>query len=398
MEDRRRLYDALWPIFGFGRYFGMFPCKREKDGNRNGHWKLAPIGWKLYWSIFFIKEIIQTVLYWGVWREVLEYIKVKECETEEANEHYVDYISKLVTVAIAWIWGWIINYGTFTSKGAIIEVYESPVMAHLQSSKSRLYKQTFGSIILVVLALLSNTLAAHMENIGCLEDNWHLLGIDYALSFLSYLIDHVPFFIFLSLYFEITGALHEKLRGIRKQLLLRAENRSQVALLYDIKELAYCLETSAQIFSFNICFILPIFFISFNMILYFLGVVMLTTREVSKICGLSPSPLTLLVLVWLLNSISHSTLEEMGRLKSTLAKTYLDPERLAEYEGQIVPISFIQACTIESLDQFKGFDGLGYFVLGKSYMAKFITFFITIFVIIVQFKMSEISFGSSNCE
>ena len=70
---------------------------------------------------------------------------------------------------------------------------------------------------------------------------------------------------------------------------------------------------------------------------------------------------------------------------------------MAEYEGQIVPVTFIQARIIDSLNNFKGFDGKGYFFLGKSYIANFVTFYITILVILVQFKISEVSYGSNNC-
>ena len=44
---------------------------------------------------------------------------------------------------------------------------------------------------------------------------------------------------------------------------------------------------------------------------------------------------------------------------------------------------------VNKLNNFDGFDGKGYFVLGKSFLKNFLAFCATYFVILLQFKLSE---------
>ena len=44
---------------------------------------------------------------------------------------------------------------------------------------------------------------------------------------------------------------------------------------------------------------------------------------------------------------------------------------------------------MDKMNYFNGFDGKGYFVLGKSFLTNLLTLLATYFVILLQFKMSE---------
>ena len=78
------------------------------------------------------------------------------------------------------------------------------------------------------------------------------------------------------------------------------------------------------------------------------------------------------------------------QLKEDLSDIYLPNQDFKiTYEGQAVTASFMKNRIIDKLNNFKGFDGKGYFILGKSFLKGFIAFCATYFVILLQFKLSE---------
>ena len=266
MEDRR-LFDALWPIFAFGRYFGMFPCRREKNDNLNDKWKLDPIGWKAYWTLFTLTKVTTSSLAVG-WSNIFNYIKINDDKCEQIDgqlllyeKQLIDYASESTSLIIQLTWGVIINFGTFKAKGSIIELYESRIMSQLPiNGKSRIYKQLYGTMFLSTAAILFALFNNSLERIGCLRENWYLFIMDFVITTCICFFCTYPNNVFLSLFFEVTVALREKLQLIQ-QKLLTSRGRNQIACLQDITELIGCIKTSTQIFSFNLFVSLPIIFI-----------------------------------------------------------------------------------------------------------------------------------------
>ena len=62
---------------------------------------------------------------------------------------------------------------------------------------------------------------------------------------------------------------------------------------------------------------------------------------------------------------------------------------MVTYEGQKVTALFMKERIIEKFNNFVGFDGKGYFILGKAFLKNFLAFCATYFVILLQFKLSE---------
>ena len=77
-------------------------------------------------------------------------------------------------------------------------------------------------------------------------------------------------------------------------------------------------------------------------------------------------------------------------MKENLQDLYIpDQSFMVTYKGQTVPVSFMKERLIDKMNNFAGFDGKGYFVLGKSFLKNFLAFCATYFVILLQFKLSE---------
>ena len=102
--------------------------------------------------------------------------------------------------------------------------------------------------------------------------------------------------------------------------------------------------------------------------------------------------LILILYVYWFNINAENVTNKVKELKTSLKDVFVPFERMTEeFEGKTVPLSFIKSRIEDKLDNFQGFDGQGYFTLGKSFLKNLLAFCTTYFVILLQFKLSEIS-------
>ena len=95
-------------------------------------------------------------------------------------------------------------------------------------------------------------------------------------------------------------------------------------------------------------------------------------------------------LLWYVNIYSHQVTEEIRELKYHLKASVIDEGSVIyEFEGKRMPASLIKSCVEDRLGEFRGFDGKGYFTLGKSFLKNLIAFCVTYLIILIQFKMTE---------
>ena len=82
---------------------------------------------------------------------------------------------------------------------------------------------------------------------------------------------------------------------------------------------------------------------------------------------------------------------KIHELKRHFRNIYIsvDIQEKIEFEGQFVPTSFVKTRIEQELDEFRGFDGKGYFILGKSFLKNLLAFCVTYLVILIQFRLSE---------
>ena len=95
-------------------------------------------------------------------------------------------------------------------------------------------------------------------------------------------------------------------------------------------------------------------------------------------------------LMWFFNVNAQKVTNLVHHLKENLQDLYIpDQSFMVTYKGQTVPVSFMKERLIDKMNNFAGFDGKGYFVLGKSFLKNFLAFCATYFVILLQFRLSE---------
>ena len=107
--------------------------------------------------------------------------------------------------------------------------------------------------------------------------------------------------------------------------------------------------------------------------------------------------ITLCLLMWYINIWSHETFEKVHELKNDLKDLpIIDTDTKIELENHSLPICYIKQRIEERLNDFQGFDGKGYFILGKSLLKNLLAFCSTYFVILTQFKLTEPTLSVQN--
>ena len=107
--------------------------------------------------------------------------------------------------------------------------------------------------------------------------------------------------------------------------------------------------------------------------------------------------LILVFYVYYFNIIAENVTDKIKNVKTSLKDVYVSAETMTDdFEGKPVPLSFVKSRIEDKLDNFQGFDGQGYFILGKSFLKNLLAFCITYFVILLQFKISEVSSDGSD--
>ena len=96
--------------------------------------------------------------------------------------------------------------------------------------------------------------------------------------------------------------------------------------------------------------------------------------------------------LYFINIWSQKVTNQVQELKGQLQKIFIPHDSgVMEFDKHLVPISFVKKYVEEKLEEFHGFDGNGYFILGKSFLKNLLTFIATYFVILMQFRLSQSS-------
>ena len=82
--------------------------------------------------------------------------------------------------------------------------------------------------------------------------------------------------------------------------------------------------------------------------------------------------------------------ENVQELKRTIKKIKLDELKIP-WNGKFESTSFVKNIILDDLAEFQGFDGNGYFTLGKAFYSSIIANFLTYLIILIQTKLTLIS-------
>ena len=94
-------------------------------------------------------------------------------------------------------------------------------------------------------------------------------------------------------------------------------------------------------------------------------------------------------IVWIFNHDSQHLTNEIHELKKIIDEVYIEDHEFVLVKGQLQDTNFARDRIIRTLEDFNGFDGLGYFTLGKPLLTSVTSSIITYLIVLIQFRMSE---------
>ena len=74
-------------------------------------------------------------------------------------------------------------------------------------------------------------------------------------------------------------------------------------------------------------------------------------------------------------------------LGKTIKHTNMNDMKV-EWNGKWESTMFVKDIVVENLQEFQGFEGEGYFHLGKSFLSSIVTNFLTYLIILIQLKLT----------
>ena len=90
-------------------------------------------------------------------------------------------------------------------------------------------------------------------------------------------------------------------------------------------------------------------------------------------------------------SYTQEIIDSIYGVKRAILDLDINPEEIVTVNGSSMRIKHLQERTASGLNEFQGFHGDHYFVLGKPLLTSISANFITYLIILVQFKVSELS-------
>ena len=94
--------------------------------------------------------------------------------------------------------------------------------------------------------------------------------------------------------------------------------------------------------------------------------------------------------VWIFNRDSEHLCNQFKQLKNTLNGIYIEDHEFVFGEGgQLQDARFARNLLVNEFQDFRGFDGLGYFTLGKPLLTSITANILTYLIVLIQFKISE---------
>ena len=78
-------------------------------------------------------------------------------------------------------------------------------------------------------------------------------------------------------------------------------------------------------------------------------------------------------------------------IKKDIIDLDINENLVCVFDGKVTKMKQVRKRLVNGLDGFKGFHGNGYFTLGKELLTSIVANFVTYLIILVQFKVSEMS-------
>ena len=166
-------------------------------------------------------------------------------------------------------------------------------------------------------------------------------------------------------------------------------------MLQNTQELQKSLKTMSKALSKCTFYAMMIWLINLILIVYrilsyFMNSDTITDHELVYAVAYSFMAIQHLLFIFYMNVASQEMMENVQELKRTIKRTNMDELKIP-WEGKFESTSFVKNIILDDLAEFQGFDGNGYFTLGKAFYSSIIANFLTYLIILIQTKLTLIS-------
>ena len=395
----RHLFELFKPIFTIGYLIGFFPCKISND-DECVRIIIAPLDWKFQWGLYSLAMItigqlpVYTTILLYSYENERHFDELLQCfitSTSAINDSSIDAIALAILFSCTALNCTLVQYGNFKTKDGLCKLGRLESRPRHRSSDRKILKSFANLFLCVISFCLANALFNSWMVPSCFDLSTLAFPIIlFMTTFIQLIVMVYPFIIWISISLEILANLIEHCKHLRSDRSLELSLNTHYSFIQ-------FLETSTETLSMNNFFTMSTISIQIMILLYIIPHQFANACSVSLFSILAPIAnllylLLSVLLVWYLNTWSQMATDEVHWLADRLRKIHLeDGTKLIEFEDQIVPMSFMKGHIEEKLMNFQGFDGRGYFILGKSFLKNLLAFCATYFIILIQFKLSELT-------
>ena len=283
----------------------------------------------------------------------------------------------------------VIQYRNFKMRDALCDLsfqldktsHESPLVTFLIVS------------VLFVPPVICNSFIFGWNLVECLNLDWIKVVPTFITFLLFNLVSYLPWIVFFALTLECFSAITYTIQNLKQQL---EQTKLTIETIGCVLDMFRALEDVTVLLSRNIFWVMTVISLDILVMLFILPANFINYSKSGKLITLVIAGDMLLfaicfcTLIWFFNIRAQKVTDLVHQTKEDLQDIYVpDQSYMINFKGQTVPVSFMKDRIILKLNDFDGFDGKGYFVLGKSYLKNFLAFCATYFVILLQFKLSE---------
>ena len=83
--------------------------------------------------------------------------------------------------------------------------------------------------------------------------------------------------------------------------------------------------------------------------------------------------------------------DSIDGIKNDILDLDINEDQVCIIDGNVRKLKHVKKRIVSGLDGFQGFHGNGYFTLGKELLTSIVANFVTYLIILVQFKVSDVS-------
>ena len=396
---------SFWPFLNCLRFAGFFPCKKVTY-NESPYARLVPIQWPIqllcYLSSTLIM-IVSTIL--AFYHICPDDVNALNCFVDiqkigAAMEHSnFDFMVLMAIYGCVFAIHGCLMVGLVSFKAKLCEVHDctlhqSGADPSMTQSLKRKLNQHVMTMLVILLGWPCFIIGYSMNIIDSLSVDvidviplviWWIVFILWCFG---------PLFSFHFYFLEVSLILYSWILSLKDKII---KNHPFIYLLDDCKNMLKCL----QMFSESITVML---FWLFTMILLFaiIEVYLLIAFFLSKdnitvgitfnICGYGFFGILFIYFAHIYCTFSQLFKDHIESIKNLIADIDLNEvQTVSVIDGKRQSIRHVKERIVAGLEGFHGFHGNGYFTLGKPLFSSITANFITYLIILVQFKVSEMS-------